>query len=77
MTDLDRLVRNQRVVIPKGTPIIWTTHKDGLTQARTTHTIKFNHYRGNSGIDRTIVWAGPSGYWREVRITDELREANR
>lgn len=23
-----------------------------------------------------ITWAGPGGYWREVHITDELREAN-
>ena len=43
MTDLDRLKRGDRVVIPKGTPFAHATApgtKQAPKQARTTHTVK-------------------------------------
>lgn len=78
MPDLDNLKSVDRIVIPKGTPLVWATSprmENPPTHAKTTHTVTVKVI--DVGRPNRIHWAGPGGYWRAVDITDALREANR
>ena len=62
-----------RVRVPKGTPIVYDTSNEGRELVGRSQIVKVHwmtHYPD------TIYWAGAGGYWKGIRLTDDMEVLN-
>lgn len=68
--------RGHAVLVPKGTPIIYTTHSDNLAVTGASRRVIVHHLDRYEVMYDRLWWAGPGGYWRVVEVTPALVAAN-
>lgn len=72
----------QQIIVPRGS-LVHTTAPDGDYRLSRKQTVTLDHVfdgypsqAGYPGSAPEIGWAGSSGYWRRVKVTPEMIEAN-